>query len=177
MKRAILVSGFLSFLFLTFSYQGILIAQQSFSKDTIITAALEIMNETTYCALVTVDSTGQPQVRTMNPYPANDELITWFGTSRYSRKVREIRNNPKVAVYYADHLNAKGYVNISGIAEIIDDRDVLMKMKRDYWESIPDWKENFVLIKIIPVTVEVINYRHKLTNEPKTFKAPMVILK
>ncbi len=28
-------------------------------------AAREIIKETTYCALVTIDSTGQPQVRTI----------------------------------------------------------------------------------------------------------------
>lgn len=151
-------------------------AQISFNRDTIMLAAQEIIEETTYCALVTIDSTGHPQVRTMNPFPANNELITWFGTSRFSRKVREIKNNPKVAVYYADHRTAKGYVNISGTAEVIDNKELLMKMKRDYWESIPNWQDNFVLIKIVPKTVEVINYRHRLTNDPKTFKAPWIIL-
>jgi general stress protein 26 len=139
-------------------------------------AAQEIIEENTYCALITIDSTGQPQVRTMNPFPSNNELTIWFGTSRYSRKVREIKNNPKVAVYYADHRTAKGYVNISGIAEVIDNKELLLKMKRDYWESIPNWQDNFVLIKIVSKSVEVINYRHHLTNDPKTFKAPLIIL-
>ena len=76
----------------------------------------------------------------MNPFPANDELITWFATSRTSRKAREIRSNPKVCVYYADHISAKGYVNITGKAEVIDDKDLLVKMKRAYWEGIPDWQ-------------------------------------
>jgi len=106
-------------------------AQSSVNRDTILVAAREIMNETTYCALVTVDATGQPQIRTMNPFPANDEFITWFATSRTSRKVKEIKNNPKVCVYYADHVTAKGYVNITGTAEVIDDKELLLKMKRE----------------------------------------------
>jgi pyridoxine/pyridoxamine 5'-phosphate oxidase len=73
----------------------VLCAQSSVNRDTILVAAREIIRETTYCALVTVDSTGQPQIRTMNPFPANDELITWFATSRTSRKVREIKNNQR----------------------------------------------------------------------------------
>jgi general stress protein 26 len=145
---------------------------QSVSTDTLLVAAHEIISETTYCALVTVDSTGQPQVRTMNPFPANDELITWFATSRTSRKVREIRNNPKVCVYYADHISAKGYVNITGKAEVIDDKELLIKMKRAYWEGIPDWQNIFVLIKIVPETMEVINYKHGLNNASGTFRAP-----
>lgn len=153
-----------------------LCAQSSINRDTILIAAREIIKETTYCGLVTIDSTGQPQVRTMNPFPANDELITWFATSRTSRKVREIKNNPRVCVYYTNHKSAKGYVNITGIAEVIDDKVLLTKMKREYWESIPNWQNIFVLIKIVPKTIEVINYKHGLNNDPKTFRAPTIVL-
>jgi general stress protein 26 len=144
------------------------------NRDTILLAAHEIIKETTYCALVTMDSTGQPQTRTMNPFPANDELITWFATSRTSRKVRELKSNPKVCVYYADHVNAKGYVSITGLAQVIDDKELLVKMKREYWSGIPDWQNKFVLIKIVPKTLEVINYKHGLNNDPNTFKAPSI---
>lgn len=147
-------------------------AQSTISKDTLLVAAREIISQTTYCALVTIDSTGQPQIRTMNPFPLKDEFIIWFGTSRSSRKVKEIRNNPKVCVYFADHVHAKGYVNITGTAEVIDDQDLLLKMKRAYWEGDPNWQKKFVLIKIVPKTLEVINYKHKLNNDPETFKAP-----
>jgi general stress protein 26 len=152
----------------------VLSAQSSVDRDSILVAAREIIRETTYCGLVTVDSTGQPQIRTMNPFPANDELITWFATSRTSRKVREIKNNPKVCVYYADHVSARGYVNINGIARIIDDKELLVKMKREYWNGIPNWQDIFVLIKIVPLSLEVINYKHGLNNAPGTFKAPSI---
>lgn len=147
---------------------------QAVNRDTLLVAAREIIAATTYCGLVTIDSTGQPHVRTMNPFPANDELITWFATARNSRKVREIKNNPKVAIYFADHISAKGYVDIAGTAEVIDDKELLIKMKRDYWAGIPNWQDNFVLIKIVPKTLEVINYKHHLNNDPVTFKAPSV---
>jgi len=149
-------------------------AQTELNRDSLIFAAHEIIKETTYCALVTIDSTGQPQTRTMNPFPPNNELITWFATSRTSRKVREIKSNPKVCVYYANHVSAKGYVSIAGIAEVIDDKELLVKMKRDYWNGIPDWQNKFVLIKITPKTMEVINYKHGLNNDPNTFKAPSI---
>ncbi len=150
-------------------------AQANVNRDTLLIAAREIINETTYCALVTVDSTGQPQIRTMNPFPVSDEFIIWFATSRYSRKAREIKYNPKVCVYFANHKIATGYVNITGIAEVIDDRELLLKMKRDYWDDIPGWQSKFVLIKVIPKTIEVINYKHGLNNDPVTFRAPSII--
>jgi len=151
-----------------------LYAQSAVNRDTILVAAREIIKETTYCGLVTIDSTGQPNVRTMNPFPVKDDLVIWFATSQSSRKVGELKANPKVAVYFADHITAKGYVNISGKAEVIDDKELLVKMKREYWEGISNWQDIFVLIKIVPERLEVINYKHGLNNDPKTFKAPSV---
>lgn len=150
--------------------------QSSENRDTILLAAHEIINETTYCGLVTIDSLGQPQIRTMNPFPVKDDFVIWFATSRTSRKVKEIKNNPKVCVYFANHLTAKGYVNINGSASVIDDRELLIKMKRDYWNGIQGWQDRFVLIKIIPKSIEVINYKHGLNNDPNTLKAPTISL-
>jgi general stress protein 26 len=79
-----------------------------------------------------------------------------------------------VSVYYANHVSAKGYVSITGTAEVIDDKELLMKMKRAYWDGIPNWQNMFVLIKITPKTMDVINYRHRLNNDPKTFRAPSI---
>jgi general stress protein 26 len=173
MKNRILFIELICFLLVSLSSN--LHAQTSFNRDSIIIAAQELIKETTYCALATVDSAGQPQVRTMNPFPANDELIIWFGTTRYSRKVKEIMNNPKVSVYFSNHESATGYVNITGKAVVIDDNELLQKMKRKYWEGIPNWQSIFVLIKIVPETIEVINYKHRLNNDPKTFKAPSIV--
>lgn len=151
-----------------------LYSQSVINRDTMIIAAKEIIKGTSYCGLATVDASGQPQMRTMNPFPVNDELITWFATSRTSRKVKEIKSNPKVCVYYADHSSAKGYVSITGTAEVIDDKELLVKMKRDYWSGIPNWETTFVLIKIVPKTMEVVNYKHGLSSDPNTLSAPKI---
>jgi general stress protein 26 len=147
----------------------------SFPLDTLIQAAREIIRATPFCALATIDSTGQPQARTMNPFPLKDEWIIWFATNRNSRKVTEIRKNPKVCVYFADHNNAKGYISITGNAEVIDDKELLIRMKRDYWEGIPGWQDVFVLIRITPVTMDVINYSRGIGGDPKTNRAPAVV--
>lgn len=149
-------------------------AQTTLNRDTILLAAREIMNQTHYCALVTIDEKGQPQIRTMNPFPMKDSIEIWFATSRDSRKIQELKNNPNVCVYWADHVNSTGYVNITGTAEVIDDRELLIKKKREYWEGIKNWQEMFVLIHIIPKQIEIINYKHNLNNDPKTFRAPTI---
>jgi general stress protein 26 len=174
MKKKLTLTGICSLLLFSAIIPLRLYSQSAVNRDTIIIAAHEIINETSYCGLVTIDSTGQPKVRTMNPFPVKDDFVIWFATSRTSRKVKEIKSNSKVCVYFANHSAAKGYVTVNGAAEVIDDKDMLIKMRRDYWESIPNWQNNFVLLKIVPKTMEVINYKHGLNNDPNTFKAPTV---
>jgi general stress protein 26 len=150
-------------------------SQSSIPTDTLIYAAREIIKANPYCALVTIDSAGQPRVRTMNPFPLSNEFVIWFATSRKSGKISEIKKNPKVCVYYADHTKAKGYVNITGTAVIIDDKELLIKMKRDYWEKIPNWQDRFVLIKVTPKTLDVINYSHRINGDSETSGAPSIV--
>jgi hypothetical protein len=49
-------------------------------------------------------------------------------------------------------------------------------MKREYWEGIPNWQDIFVLIRIVPKTLEVVNYKHGLHGDPRTFRAPTIVL-
>ena len=145
-----------------------------YNKDSVIIAAKDIMSSTAFCALVTIDTAGMPQVRTMNPFPVEDDFVIWFATRRQSRKVTEINNNPDVSVYFSDHNNGKGYVNIVGKATLIDDRQFLTEMKREYWDNIPGWQDDFILIKIVPVYMNVINYSRGISNEPVTNKTPRI---
>jgi general stress protein 26 len=168
------VVPFVLIIFLMFSSSLVKAQNTSFPKDTLIKAAREIIMASPYCAFVTIDSKGQPQIRTMNPFPLGNEIVIWFATNRKSRKVDEIKNNPKVCVYYADHNKAKGYVSINGTAEIIDNKELLIKMKRAYWEGIPDWQNKFVLIKITPKTMDVINYERGISGDSETSRSPVV---
>ncbi len=111
------------------------------NRDPVIAAAREIIGLQKYCALVTIDSTGQPQVRTMNPFPPENDMTVWIATNSRSRKIREIKNNPRVCLYYADHNQAFGYVTIVGKAVLVDDMKEKLKRKKEYWDqAFPDWK-------------------------------------
>jgi general stress protein 26 len=173
-KLTFVLGGSILFLFMLFASVAAY-GQNVQSRDTLLIAARDIMAQAPYCALITIDSAGGPQVRTMNPFSNTEGFVIWFATSRSSAKVKEIRANPRVSVYFADHVNATGYVTISGRAEVIDDRALLIKMKRGYWDQIPGWQELFVLIKIVPQQLEVIDYKHKVYNDPQTFRAPVVV--
>lgn len=63
---------------------------QAPDRGKLIAAAREIMQAQTYCALITIGENGRPQVRTMNPFPPDENLVVWFATNTNSRKVQEI---------------------------------------------------------------------------------------
>lgn len=142
----------------------------------VIAAAREIIDAQTYCAIVTVDESGRPQARTMNPFPPEDDLTVWMATNSRSRKVQEIRANPQVCLYYADHKESVGSVVITGRAELVDDLDEKKKREREYWkDAFPDW-EYLLLIKVVPEKMEVLNYGRDLTNEGDEWQTPSIDL-
>jgi general stress protein 26 len=145
------------------------------SRDSLISAAREIMGMQKYCALITVDSTGHPHARTMNPFPPEEDMTVWIATNSRSRKVQEIRKNPNVCLYYADHKVAHGYVAINGKAVLVDDMSEKQKRKREYWDqAFPDWKY-LILIKVIPEKLDVLNYARGGSNEPVTWRVPTMV--
>lgn len=149
----------------------------SIERDSIISAAKEIISSVRYCALITIDSTGTANVRTMNPFPPEEDMTVWMATSSVTRKYDEIKKNPNVTLYYANHAAVDGYVTITGKAVLVDDTAEKQKRKRAYWDqAFPDWKY-LILIKIIPERLEVINYKHKMNNASADWRAPYVEFK
>jgi general stress protein 26 len=146
-------------------------------RPELIAAAREIMAGQTYCALITQDEEGRPQVRTMNPFPPEDDMTVWIATSTLTRKVQHIRHDRRVTLYYANHGQATGYVAITGRAELIDDRAEMIKRKRAYWDSAFPGFKNLVLIKAIPERLDVLNYSRGALGDPETWRTPSVEFK
>ena len=61
-------------------------AQNVIPRDSVLAGAKDVIGQTTYCGLVTIDAAGLPQTRTMNPFPFKDDFVIWFATSRTDRK-------------------------------------------------------------------------------------------
>ncbi len=144
-------------------------------RDSIIFAAREIIGRLKYCALITIDSAGRANVRTMNPFPPEEDMTVWMATNSRSRKYDEIKKNPNVTLYYADHSKADGYVTIIGKAVLVDDMEEKLKRKREYWDqSFPDWNY-LILIKVIPERMEVINYKRRFYGAEVTWSVPSIV--
>ena len=145
-------------------------------RAAVIAAARELMATQKYCALITLDETGRPSVRTMNPFPPDEDMSVWFATKDVTRKIEEIRRDPRVTVYYSDHQQATGYVAIKGRAELITDTAVIKKRWREYWKTaFPDPK-SIVLIRVVPERLDVLNYKKGMLGDSVTWRTPSVEL-
>ena len=144
------------------------------TRDELVAAARKVMTSQTYCALITLDAAGRPSIRTMNPFPPEDDLTVWFATNDRSRKVAEMRADPRVTLYYADHAKASGYVSLSGRAVLVDDRAEILKRKRAYWDTSFPGLKNLVLVKVVPEKLDVLNYEGKIVVDPVTWRTPSI---
>jgi len=151
-------------------------APSAAERARLIAAARQIMTAQQYCAFITVDRDGRPQVRTVNPFPPEEDMTVWFATGVQTRKVQEIKDNPRVALYYADHAKATGYVQLSGKAVLVSDKQEIERHRRAYWTQAFPGDKNLILVKVVPDHLDVINYAAGATGDSITWRSPSIDL-
>lgn len=141
----------------------------------LIKVAKEIMTEAATCALITIDKEGRPRVRMMDAFSPESDLTVWFGTNAKSRKTEQIKNDPRVTLYYIDN-DDSGYVMIHGTAEIVNSKKEKEKWWKEEWEEFyPNNRENYILIKVVPIWLEVISYSYGILGDTVNWKPPVVL--
>ena len=152
-------------------------AQSAIPRDTLLSAARTIMSAARYCALVTLDGTGTPQARTMDPFAPDEEFVVWMGTNRTSRKVQQLQADPRVTLFYASPA-ATGYVTIIGRAELVDDESEKAARWKPEWERFyQDRASEYLLIRIIPERLEVVDYSRGISGDPGSWATPFVVFR
>lgn len=146
------------------------------SREEIIAAARDVMAAAGNCALVTIGPGGTPEARMMDPFPPEDDLTVWMATSRETRKVAEIRADPRVTLIYFDRDNP-GYATLIGRVRLVDDPEE----KRDRWKD--EWSEYYpggpdgeiyLLLEFVPERLEVVSMEHSIAAEPLAWKPAIV---
>ena len=132
------------------------------AQDSLLTVAHAIIDSAQCHILITVDENGKPQARTMSVFPIEDNMVIWLGTSTESRKVKQIKNNPNVMVYYYD-TKGHSYVSIAGKARLVNDHE----KKTHYWKKswtryYPDPEKDYILIEVTPERMEICSFKYKL---------------
>lgn len=138
----------------------------------VISAAREVMGKARYCTMVTLGRDGHPQARVVDPFAPEEELTVWIATRPVTRKVREIETDGRVTLLYFEAAS-QAYVTLIGRAELVRDR--AEKARR--WK--PEWKafyadenrgDDYLLIRVRPIRLEILSPGHGLSNDPKTWQ-------
>ena len=138
---------------------------------------LDLMRRTQPAFLSTVDEEGKPQIRAIenlrNPekFPhqsklfndVDDDLLVYISTNTSSEKVKQLKINPEIALYYCIPEEYRA-VMIRGQAEIETDLEIKKKMWEEsmriyYSKGVED--SDFTLIKLIPNYIKTF-YRLKV---------------
>lgn len=111
-----------------------------------------------YASLATSDG-DQPRVRTVSPI-VEDDLSIWVTTRSTSRKVKQLRENPKICLAFVELPDGDKAATIIGEARIIPDirkkRRVWKLAPFDLYEHFPNGPESddFCLLKIVIKRIE-----------------------
>jgi general stress protein 26 len=153
------------------------------TDSAILGAARALMLADSNVALVTVDSTGQPRVRTVKAFvdpPVSgkpDKAVTvWIMTRMTTRKVGQIQRNPNVTLYFNNDATVE-YATIMGRAIVHtdpDDPEVRPKYDADYAKFFwPEFPRGFVMIEVRPRWLEYLGPR--ISANPDTWRPQAVV--
>lgn len=145
------------------------------TKENLKTAAREIMEAASYCVLITVDSSGQPQARVMDPFLPEDDMVVWLATNPRSRKVKQLRQDSRVTLFYFDK-DGLGYVSMIGHAQLVNVAEEKARRWKEEWEQFyPNRETDYLLISVTPERLEIVSIKHNIFGDSKTMAAPTVI--
>ncbi len=144
-------------------------------ENKLLTLSRDIINRAYFATFVTMNGE-QPHPRVMEPFPPDNEWIVWMGTNAKSRKVQELKKNARASLHYFDR-SIPAYVNLYGKAYPVNDVRLKDSIWRESWEEFYPEKSNYLLIKFIPDSLEMINPAQNLPGDPVTWKPYAVILK
>ena len=146
------------------------------SRASIIAAATDIMRLARYCTLVTIGADGRPQARIVDPFAPEADLTIWIATNPLTRKIQDIRRDPRVTLLYFNQAKAE-YVTVIGTAQIETDA----RLKASHWKT--EWAglykddnrgDDYVLLRVRPSRLEVSAVGRGLKNDEKTWR-PLIV--
>ena len=118
-----------------------------------------IMKNTCLHAYLATSDGDQPRVRPVSPIVEEDMSI-WVTTFSTSRKIKQIKQNPKICLAFVSQPNGDKAAIVMGEAEIITDMENKKRVWNlasfDLFQHFPEGPESkeFCVLKIIPRQVE-----------------------
>lgn len=149
----------------------------SLTEAAILTEAKSIIESSYYCTLITQDKKGQPKARIVEPFLPEKGYTVWMATNPNSRKVIQLKNNSKTTLHYFDK-SKLAYVSLMGDAYLVDDAIIKAQKWKEGWEKFyPKRDTDYLLIKFVPHTLELISPSKKYLGDKITWKPHQVLLR
>jgi general stress protein 26 len=146
-------------------------------RERVLRVARQIMGGARFCTLVTLGELGQPQARIVDPLEPDSALVVYVATNPLSRKVSEIRKDPRVTLLYFDPARS-AYVTLIGRAAEVPNPEKAAHRKKDWDAFFPAARpEAYILYRIVPSRVEVVSAKDGLSGDPATWRPEIVDLK
>jgi general stress protein 26 len=149
--------------------QGAASAQPS--RADIIAAARDVMQKARYCTFVSIGEDGHPQARIVDPLAPDSTFTIWFATNPLTRKVNEVRRNPRVTMLCFDAASSS-YVTVLGRGTLVTDSVGKQGHWKDDWARIyPDGANGsgFMLLRVTPMRLEIVSSSRGMRSDPKTW--------
>ena len=135
---------------------------------------VSIMKDNCLHAYLATSDGDQPRVRPVSPI-IEDDMSVWITTYATSRKIRQIRENPKICLAFVEQPSGDKAAIVIGEGQVVPD---MTKKKRvwklasfDLSEHFPGGPESddFCLLKIV---IKRIEWRDSWTAKGKVYEPP-----
>lgn len=142
------------------------------SRNEILSASRDVVQKARYCSLITIGADGHPQARIVDPLGPEDGFTLWVATNPLTRKVAEIKREPRVTVLCFDAAS-ESYVTMLAQASIVTDADERARRWKKEWT--PFYKsgangDDVMLIRLAPRRLEIVSVGRGMAGDPKTWR-------
>ena len=145
-------------------------------RQAIIAAARDIIDKARFGSLVTLGEKGAPQARIVDPFAPDSSFIVWVATNPLTRKASQIRNDGRVILLWFDPADP-GYVSLTGRATLVADPAEKARHWKEDWAGLyrdRNRGDDYLLIRIAPLHMEVVSSAHGMIGDPITWKPVML---
>lgn len=152
-------------------------------EQRILAVAREIVEEDWVATLITIDEHGMPRARSVGVSTPEHDMALWISTRRRSRKVEQIRRNPRATLHFArdalsENLAGAYYASFMGEATVHLDPETYGKhlpapeILKENW---PDYPDDYAAICFKPQWLEV--YGRGIRGRAETWQPQGVVLR
>jgi general stress protein 26 len=141
-------------------------------RAAILKVARNVVEKARYCSFVTLGEDGSLQARIVDVFPPDEQMVVWIGTNPVTRKVAEVKKDPRATLLCFDPAGP-AYVTLIGRADVVTDAaEKAARWKEDWAPFYKDKNrgDDYVLVRLRPRRLEIVSYPDKLLNDPASWR-------